>query len=68
MKIAPMVIGHSLMRALGAVAVGLAIAFAGPVGLADGNKLNIVADNVVMQNGYVSRVNYSGRTGGLLSW
>ena len=40
-----MVIGHSLMKALGAVAVGLAIAFAGSVCLADGNKLNIVADN-----------------------
>ncbi len=45
MKIAPMVIGHSLIKALGAVAVGLAIAFAGSVCLADGNKLNIVADH-----------------------
>jgi len=40
-----MVIGHSLMKALGAVAVALAIAFASSVCLADGNKLNIVADN-----------------------
>ena len=45
MKIAPIVIGHSLMKALGAVAVGLAIAFAGSVCLADGKKLNVVADN-----------------------
>ena len=45
MKIAPMVIGPSLMKALGAVAVGLAIAFTGSVCLAAGNKLNTVADN-----------------------
>ncbi len=45
MKIAPMVIGHSMIKTLGAVAVGLAIAFAGSVCLVDGNKLNIIADN-----------------------